>query len=282
MAASIPLERARSLEPDKSSIREALGRAYFRSARFDKAAEEFAAVVERYPVNDYAHFCLGRSLEKTGRTRRGPPPRRAGGQHAPGPQGLPGAAAATRLPGAPERRQARGPPRARLGHQAEQPVHAALVDGAPPACRRAPRCRASACTPKRTSRVWRFHQSSIQGSRSPGAVQRHRLRAQQPVGDPQAHVERLAVELLAGHGEAPLAVREPPGPKARQPAHVGLDRVHRRHGAAWWQSRLGGLALRMPSGTASTAATSASSGRPRAQQPRPVERDRRARAPRSR
>ena len=31
------------------------------------AAEEFAALVERYPVNDYAHFCLGRSLEKTGR-----------------------------------------------------------------------------------------------------------------------------------------------------------------------------------------------------------------------
>ena len=56
------------LEPDKSSIREALGRAYFRSARFAKAAEEFAAVVEAYPVNDYAHFCLGRSLEKTGRT----------------------------------------------------------------------------------------------------------------------------------------------------------------------------------------------------------------------
>ena len=67
MAASVPLERARSLEPDKGSIREALGRAYFRSRRFDKAAEEFAAVVERYPVNDYAHFCLGRSLEKTGR-----------------------------------------------------------------------------------------------------------------------------------------------------------------------------------------------------------------------
>ena len=68
MAAAVPLERARELEPDKGSIREALGRAYFRSSRFDKAAEEFAAVVERYPVNDYAHFCLGRSLANTGRT----------------------------------------------------------------------------------------------------------------------------------------------------------------------------------------------------------------------
>ena len=67
MAATIPLERARDLEPDKSSVREALGRAYFRSSRFEEAAVEFAAVVERYPVNDYAHFCLGRSLEKSGR-----------------------------------------------------------------------------------------------------------------------------------------------------------------------------------------------------------------------
>ena len=65
--ATVPLSKAAGLEPEKTSIREALGRAYFRSRRFDKAAEEFAAVVERYPVNDYAHFCLGRSLEKTGR-----------------------------------------------------------------------------------------------------------------------------------------------------------------------------------------------------------------------
>jgi Flp pilus assembly protein TadD len=66
-AAAIPLERASKLEPDKTSIREALGRAYFRSGRFERAREEFAAVVERYPVNDYAHFCLGRALEKIGR-----------------------------------------------------------------------------------------------------------------------------------------------------------------------------------------------------------------------
>jgi lipoprotein NlpI len=69
MAAAIPLERARDLEPDKSSVREALGRAYFRSGRFEQAAEEFAAVVERHPVNDYAHFCLGRAFENTGRKR---------------------------------------------------------------------------------------------------------------------------------------------------------------------------------------------------------------------
>ena len=66
-AATIPLERARAFEPDKTSIREALGRAYFRAGRYADAREEFAAVVERAPVNDFAHFCLGRSLEKTGR-----------------------------------------------------------------------------------------------------------------------------------------------------------------------------------------------------------------------
>ena len=60
--ATVALEKAKRLEPDKTSIREALGRAYFRSARFEQAAEEFAAVVERHPVNDYAHFCLGRAL----------------------------------------------------------------------------------------------------------------------------------------------------------------------------------------------------------------------------
>ena len=66
-AAAVSLEQARSLEPDKTSIREALGRAYFHAGRYAAARDEFAAVVERSPVNDFAHFCLGRSFEKTGR-----------------------------------------------------------------------------------------------------------------------------------------------------------------------------------------------------------------------
>ena len=66
-AAAVPLERARRLEPDKASIREALGRAYFHAGRYAAARDEFAAVVEGSPVNDFAHFCLGRSLQKTGR-----------------------------------------------------------------------------------------------------------------------------------------------------------------------------------------------------------------------
>jgi Flp pilus assembly protein TadD len=68
--ATIPLGKAARLAPDKSSIREALGRAYFSSGRFNRAVEEFAAVVERYPVNDFAHFCLGRALTLTGRPER--------------------------------------------------------------------------------------------------------------------------------------------------------------------------------------------------------------------
>ena len=66
-AAAIPLEKASRFEPDKTSIREALGRAYFHAGRYVQAREEFRAVVERAPVNDFAHFCLGRALEKTGR-----------------------------------------------------------------------------------------------------------------------------------------------------------------------------------------------------------------------
>ena len=68
--ATVPLSKAARLAPDKSSIREALGRAYFRSRHYGEAAEEFEAVVERYPVNDYAHFCLGRALDLSGRPER--------------------------------------------------------------------------------------------------------------------------------------------------------------------------------------------------------------------
>ena len=68
--AAVPLSRAARMAPDKSSIREALGRAYFHSRRYPEAAREFEAVVERYPVNDYAHFCLGRALTLCGQRER--------------------------------------------------------------------------------------------------------------------------------------------------------------------------------------------------------------------
>jgi Flp pilus assembly protein TadD len=53
--------------PDKTSIREALGRALFGAQRYEQAAAEFQAVVDRAPTDDYALFCLGRSLQQLGR-----------------------------------------------------------------------------------------------------------------------------------------------------------------------------------------------------------------------
>jgi Flp pilus assembly protein TadD len=68
--AARPLAEAARREPEKTSVREALGRAYFRGGRFRLAAVEFGAVVESHPVDDYAHFCLGRALSMTGDKRK--------------------------------------------------------------------------------------------------------------------------------------------------------------------------------------------------------------------
>ena len=65
--AVIPLSRARDLDPDKTSIREALGRALFGAGDYEQAAIEFEAVIDRAPTNDFALFCLGRSLQRLGR-----------------------------------------------------------------------------------------------------------------------------------------------------------------------------------------------------------------------
>ena len=69
--ATVALEKAKRREPDKASIREALGIAYFRIRRWSEAEAEFRKVLELSPVNDYAHYALGRCLEKQGRDARG-------------------------------------------------------------------------------------------------------------------------------------------------------------------------------------------------------------------
>ena|SRR3989454_6229730 len=66
--ATVPLEKAKRREPDKASIREALGIAYFRIHRYEEAEAEFRAVLELSPTDDYAHYALGRCLEKQGRS----------------------------------------------------------------------------------------------------------------------------------------------------------------------------------------------------------------------
>ena len=64
--ATVALEKAKRLEPEKASIREALGIAYFRIGRWEEAEAEFRKVLELAPADDYAHYALGRCLEKQG------------------------------------------------------------------------------------------------------------------------------------------------------------------------------------------------------------------------
>jgi Flp pilus assembly protein TadD len=66
--ATVPLEKAKRLEPEKASIREALGIAYFRLARWHDAEREFRTIVEELsPTDHYAHYALGRALERQGK-----------------------------------------------------------------------------------------------------------------------------------------------------------------------------------------------------------------------
>jgi Flp pilus assembly protein TadD len=65
--ATVPLEKAKRREPHKASIREALGIAYFRIRRYEEAEREFREMLEISPADDYAHYALGRCLEKRGK-----------------------------------------------------------------------------------------------------------------------------------------------------------------------------------------------------------------------
>ena len=65
--ATVALEKAKNREPDKASIREVLGIAYFRIQRWEEAEREFRAMLDLHPNDDYAHYALGRALEKQGK-----------------------------------------------------------------------------------------------------------------------------------------------------------------------------------------------------------------------
>jgi Flp pilus assembly protein TadD len=69
-AAALILGRAKLLEPDKASIREALGRALFMAGRAARARREFAKAVALNPADDYAHFALALACERTGQRQR--------------------------------------------------------------------------------------------------------------------------------------------------------------------------------------------------------------------
>jgi len=65
--ATVALEKAKRREPEKASIREALGIAYLRIERYAEAEQEFRKMLELSPADHYAHYGLGRALEKQGR-----------------------------------------------------------------------------------------------------------------------------------------------------------------------------------------------------------------------
>jgi tetratricopeptide (TPR) repeat protein len=64
--ATVSLEKAKRRDPDKASIREALGVAYLRLRRYQEAAAEFEHILDAAPANDYAHYCMGRCLDRMG------------------------------------------------------------------------------------------------------------------------------------------------------------------------------------------------------------------------
>lgn len=68
--AVVVLQKAKLAEPEKGSIREALGRALYMTGRWAGARREFAKAVAIDPVNHYAHFALGLTCARTGEMNR--------------------------------------------------------------------------------------------------------------------------------------------------------------------------------------------------------------------
>jgi Flp pilus assembly protein TadD len=69
-AAAMLLSRAKQIEPEKASIREALGRALYACGSTSRARREFAKAVQLNPADDYAHFALALACERTGQRAR--------------------------------------------------------------------------------------------------------------------------------------------------------------------------------------------------------------------
>lgn len=64
------LRAARDLEPEKGSVREALGRALYNSGDARRATEEFQAAVDLNPADDYAYFGLALCTARLGLRKR--------------------------------------------------------------------------------------------------------------------------------------------------------------------------------------------------------------------
>lgn len=65
-AAAALLEHAARAEPASRSVREALARAQFNAGHFAAARDNFAAIIDSNPTDDYAHFGMGLACTKLG------------------------------------------------------------------------------------------------------------------------------------------------------------------------------------------------------------------------
>ncbi|MCM2576549.1 tetratricopeptide repeat protein [Streptomyces meridianus] len=61
------LDRVLADHPESGAARLLRARAYFASAQLRAAEREFRLIVEREPDNAFAHFALGRTLQRAGR-----------------------------------------------------------------------------------------------------------------------------------------------------------------------------------------------------------------------
>ncbi|RSS78954.1 tetratricopeptide repeat protein [Streptomyces sp. WAC06614] len=59
--------------PEQLAPRLLLARAYYHSAQLTRAEGELRAILERWPVEDYAQLLLGRTLERQGRAAEAAP-----------------------------------------------------------------------------------------------------------------------------------------------------------------------------------------------------------------
>ncbi|MDX3533550.1 tetratricopeptide repeat protein [Streptomyces sp. MB09-01] len=59
--------------PEQLAPRLLLARAYYHSAQLSRAEHELRAILEHWPVEDYAQLMLGRTLERLGRAAEARP-----------------------------------------------------------------------------------------------------------------------------------------------------------------------------------------------------------------
>ena len=85
----MPLAEVARRAPEKTSVREALGRAYFRNRQFAEAATEFEAVIESPPGRRLRPLLPRPGAEQDRRARPRAPSSGAGLEPAPGAQRLP-------------------------------------------------------------------------------------------------------------------------------------------------------------------------------------------------